>query len=258
MRMEGIHNFRDVGGQRTEDDRLVKRGMLYRSGSLADASNADLERLSALGIRTICDLRTHQERDDNPSRLPRHAGIRVLHIPVKVNRHDESGLLLRALWLLFGKARKLDYGKLARESYREYVTDFRPQFSTVMKLAADDHNLPLLIHCTAGKDRTGFACSLIQLMLGVPPEAVLDDYLRSNDHLDAFTDGMLHKLRFASLFGLSREKLLPLFEARQEYLEAAFDQIRRDYGTVSDYVREGLEVSDAQVRRLRGLLLEEG
>lgn len=256
--MEGIHNFRDVGGQRTEDDRLVKRGMLYRSGSLADASDADMERLSALGIRTICDLRTHQERDDNPSRIPRHAGIRALHVPVKVNQHDESGLLLRVLWLLFGKARRLDYGKLARESYREYVTDFRPQFSTVMKLTADDHNLPLLIHCTAGKDRTGFACSLIQLTLGVPPEAVVEDYLRSNEHLDAFTDRMLHKLRFASLFGLSREKLLPLFEARREYLEAAFDQIRDDYGTVSDYVREGLGISSKEVRRLKGLLLEDG
>ncbi len=256
--MDSVHNFRDMGGQRTEDGLLVRRGMLYRSGSLADASDADLRRLSALGIRTICDLRTHQERSNHPDRVPRHAGIRTLHLPVKVDRHDESGLLPRLLWLLFGKARQLDYGELARESYREYVTDFRPQFSTVIKLAAEGHNLPMLVHCTAGKDRTGFASALIQLALGVPREAVLEDYLRSNDHLDDFMDGMVNKLRFASAFGLSREKLLPLFEARQDYLEAAFDQIRRDYGTVSDYLRDGLGFLDEDRRRLRRLLLEEG
>ncbi len=256
--METIHNFRDVGGQRTEDGLLVRRGMVYRSGSLARASDADLERLSSLGLRTVCDLRTHQERDDHPDRIPRHRGIRSLHIPVKVNQHDESGLLLRLLWLVFGRARRLDYGEVARKSYREYVTDFSPQFSAVMKVATEPQNLPMLIHCTAGKDRTGLACGLIQLALGVSPQAVMEDYLRTNDHLDEFTEEMLNRFGFVRFFGVSREMVLPLFEARREYLEAAFDQIRRDYGTVSDYLREGLSFSDEDRRRLRRLLLEEG
>lgn len=256
--METIHNFRDVGGQRTEDGLLVRRGMVYRSGSLARASDADLERLSSLGLRTVCDLRTHQERDDHPDRIPRHRGIRSLHIPVKVNQHDESGLLLRLLWLVFGRARRLDYGEVARKSYREYVTDFSPQFSAVMKVATEPQNLPMLIHCTAGKDRTGFACSLIQLTLGVSPEVVMADYLRSNNHLDRFKEVTLYKLRFLKLFGVSKQKILPLLEARSEYLEAAWDQISQDYGSVGGYVREGLGFSDEDTRRLKRLFLEEG
>lgn len=256
--MESIHNFRDVGGCRTEEGLLVKRGVLYRSGSLAEASAADVERLTRLGIRTICDLRTYREKSNHPDRTPRHSGVRSIHIPIKVDHHNESGSISRLLWLLFGNARRLDYGKLVRKSYREYVTDFRSEFSAVLRLAAESHNLPLLIHCTAGKDRTGFACSLIQRALGVSPEHVLDEYMRSNENLDAFTEEVLNRFRFVRLFGVTREKVLPLFEARSEYLEAAFDQISRDYGTLGSYLRDGLNFSDEDRRQLKQLLLEEG
>ncbi len=255
--MERVHNFRDAGGHRTEEGLRVKRGVLYRSGNLAAASEADLQRLSSLGIRTVCDLRTYGERSNHPDRTPRHTGVRSIHIPIKVDQHNESGSISRLLWLLFGKARRLDYGDIVRKSYREYVTDFHAEFSTVLRLAAESHNLPLLIHCTAGKDRTGFACSLIQRTLGVPREQVMEDYLRSNEHLDEFTEEILNRFRFIRLFGVTRDKVLPLFEARSEYLEAAFDQIRRDYGTVGSYIRDGLSFSDQDRRRLKSLLLEE-
>lgn len=255
--MESIHNFRDVGGCRTEDGRLVRRGVLFRSGSLAATSPTDVERLAALDIRTICDLRTYGEKEDHPDRAPRHSGVRSIHIPIKVDRHNESGSIARLFWLLFGDARRLDYGKLVRKSYREYVTDFHSEFSTVLRLATESHNLPLLIHCTAGKDRTGFACALIQRALGVPPDHVMEDYMRSNEHLDAFTEEVLNRFRFVRLFGVTREKVLPLFEARTEYLEAAFDQISRDYGTIGSYLRDGLGFSDEDRRQLKKLLLEE-
>jgi len=256
--MEAIHNFRDIGGSRTVEGRRVKRGVLYRSASLAYASPADLKELSSLGIRTVCDLRTHEERNDDPDRVPRHAGVRSVHVPIQVNHHNKPGVISRIAWLLFGKARRLDYEAIARESYREYVVDFRAEFASVMKMASEDHNLPLLIHCTAGKDRTGFACSLIQLTLGVSPEVVMADYLRSNNHLDRFKEVTLYKLRFLKLFGVSKQKILPLLEARSEYLEAAWDQISQDYGSVGGYVREGLGFSDEDTRRLKRLFLEEG
>lgn len=256
--MEAIQNFRDVGGCRTVDGLLVRRGLLYRSASLAHASGADLEELSSLGVRTICDLRTYEERNEDPDRVPRHAGVRSVHIPIRVNHHKDLGMIARLLWLLFGNGRRLDYESVAIESYREYVTDFRSEFGSVIRLASESHNLPLLIHCTAGKDRTGFACSLIQRTLGVSADVVMEDYLKSNDHLDRFREVTLHRLRFLKLFGISKQKILPLLEARSDYLEAAFGQIRDVHGTLDDYVRGGLGFAERDTRRLKALLLEQG
>ena len=254
--MEAIHNFRDVGGYRTQNGLVVKRGLLYRSGSLAEASDNDLAKLSSLGIRTVCDLRTHQERRKNPDRIPGNSNVKSVHIPIKAAMHNESGAIPQLFALLFGEARRLDYAQVAKQVYREYATGFRPEFSEIIKLAAEGSNLPILIHCTAGKDRTGLACGLIQLMLGVPLELVIHDYLLTNGRLHGFKDAMLSRLRILSIFGISREKFLPLFEARSEYLEAAFDQIRHEYGTVKNYVRDGLGFSDKDRLGLKDLLLE--
>jgi protein-tyrosine phosphatase len=252
--MDRIHNFRDLGGHRTADGRQVKRGLLYRSASLADASDADLRALSALGIRTVCDLRTVQERADDPDRLP--DGISSLHLPIKVKSHNESGLLLQLAGWLFGGARRFKAGDGLSGFYREYVTDFRPIFSQVIRLAAERDNLPLLIHCTAGKDRTGFACALLQLLLGVPREAVMREYLLSNEHLGEFRAEQLRRFRFLRLIGLSQERIMPFLEVRQEYLEAALEQIARDWGDVENYAREGLGLSVEDRLKLSTLLLE--
>ena len=254
--MKRIENFRDFGGYRTQNGLIVKRGMLYRSGSLAKASDDDLAKLSSLGIRTVCDLRTHQERSNNPDRIPGNSNVKSIHIPIKVTMHNESGVISQLFALLFGEARRLDYAQVAKQIYREYAVDFRPEFSEIIKLAAEGSNLPILIHCTAGKDRTGLACGLIQLMLGVPLESVTQDYLLTNGRLHEFKDAMLNRLRFLSIFGISRQKFLPLFEARSEYLEAAFDQMRHEYGTVENYVRDGLGFSDKDRLGLKDLLLE--
>ena len=254
--MEAIQNFRDIGGCRTTNGLVVRRGAVYRSASLAYASDSDLRELASLGVRTVCDLRTHEERTESPDRIPRHEGVRSLHIPIEVNHHTALGPIARLMWLLSGKAGRLDYEEIARESYREYVVDFRSEFASVIKLASEPHNLPLLIHCTAGKDRTGFICAVLQLTLGVPQEAVMEHYLQSNDHLDRFRKVTLDRVRFLKVFGVSKQKILPLLEVRSEYLEAALDQIRSDYGTVRDYVLEGLGLSDDDVGHLKRLLLK--
>jgi protein-tyrosine phosphatase len=130
-------------------------------------------------------------------------------------------------------------------------------FSEILRLVSDSHNLPILIHCAAGKDRTGFACSLIQLALGVPLELVVQDYLQSNDHLGQLRDDVLNRLKIFSILGVSRQKLFPLFEARREYIEAAFGQIEEDYPSLEDYIRQGLGLSDPDLLRLNDVLLEE-
>lgn len=254
--LESIHNFRDFGGYKTQNGLMLKRGLLYRSASLERASDNDLKKLSALGIQTIIDLRTNKEKQKNPDRSPENSPLKFIHIPIKVKMHNESGFIWQLLSLLFGKARKIDYHEAMKVIYREYITNFRSQFSEIIMLVSDSRNLPLLIHCVGGKDRTGFACSLIQLILGVPVETVMHDYLKTNDHSHELKDEIQKRLKKFSSFGVAIEKFFPLLEARKEYLEAAFNQMRNDFGTVDDYIRDGLNFSDEDRLNLKDLLLE--
>lgn len=255
--MESIHNFRDFGGYKTLNGSMIKKGLLFRSGSLANISDDDMLQLSELGIRTICDLRSSREKRDQPGTIPDNWGGKYFHIPINGGMQPESGYISQLYSLLFGEARKLNFKDVAIQAYRKYVTDFHAEISEIIKLTSVGENLPILIHCTAGKDRTGFACSLIQLLLEVPFELVMQDYLRTNNHLHEFREGILKKLKLLFLIGVPKQKFIPLFEARSEYLGAAYDQIRHDYGTVDDYFREGLGFSDQDRYRLNNLLIGE-
>ena len=241
--MDAIYNFRDWGGIRTLKGSLVRTGLLYRSGSLDRASPADLSRIAGLGIRTIVDLRTRRERSSGPDRLPDGQAIRYIHIPLKTSMVNEDGPLTLLYSLLSGKISRLDFAALSAASYHELVTCFQPEFSQIIRLLAEKENLPLLIHCTAGKDRTGYACALIQALLGLPEEIIFWDYLRSNDLLVDYRETMLRRLRIFALFGARRAKFMPVFEVRRTYLETAFGQIEQDYGDVRRYVCQGLGVS---------------
>ncbi len=254
--MDSIYNFRDFGGYATQHGGHIKKGLLYRSGNLARVSARDSETFAALGIRTVCDLRTHGERRKYPDRLPADAEIRTVHLPVQGKNHNDSAYIIRLFSMIFGQARRTQYAEELKDFYQEYVSDFRAELSTVLKLAAERENLPLLIHCTAGKDRTGVACGLLQLLLGMSSELALRDYLLSNERLQGFQEMMIRRFRILKLFGVSIQRFSPLFEARQEYWEAAFAQIRRDYGSVDAYIRDGLGVSDDERRQLAALLLE--
>ncbi len=254
--MEKIYNFRDVGGYHTQDGSVIRKGLIYRSGSLDKASDSDLQKLSKLGIRTVCDLRTFQEKERWPDRFPRNSHVKALHFPIKVSSHNESPFIFQLFSLLFGEARKLNYAQATEDAYREYVTDFGREFSQILKLAAEASNLPMLIHCTAGKDRTGFACSLLYLMLGLPQETILADYLLTNQYLKQFKMETLSKLKMFFLLGISREKFMPLLDARSEYLLAAFDQIHREYGTIDSYFQDALGIRAEERIRLQEVLLD--
>jgi len=256
--MQSIHNFRDFGGYPTRDGAAIKRGVLYRSGSMANACAADLEQLSSLNIRTVIDLRTEKEQERGPDRIPVTAQGHSVHLPIKVSNHIESGYLMHLGSLLKDGIRTFDFARAFIVAYQEYARDFVQEFSEVIRLASDEENLPILIHCTAGKDRTGFACSLIQLILGVPTDLVLYDYLLSNAHLDTFTDETLHRIRFLRFLGLTRERLMPLFEARREFIQAAWNQMNASFGGVQGYVEDGLGFSPVEQTNLRRLLLSHG
>ena len=255
IELEGAFNFRDFGGYKIQNGTNIKTGLLYRSESLARLTNNDLKVIESLGIKVVCDLRAHDEVRKEPDRIPNNSGLKSVHIPMKSKRHYELSLIPRIFALISGKARKIDFEKVLIDIYQEFVTDFTDEFSSILKLISDSNNLPILIHCKGGKDRTGFACALIQLILDVPMELVEQDYLLTNDCFEDTIDELMNRFKYLSIFGVTKEKLLPFFEARKEYLESALDQIKKDFGTVGNYVESGLSFSAEDKFMLKKLLV---
>jgi len=256
IELEGAFNFRDFGGYNTQNGTKIKTGLLYRSESLARLTDNDLKKIESLGIKVICDLRAHDEKRKEPSRFPNNSGVKSVHIPMKSKRHNELGLIQRMFALITGKARKINFEKVMIEIYQEFVTDFTQEFSAILKLITYSKNLPILIHCKGGKDRTGFACALIQLILETSLELVEQDYLLTNKCFQEIKENYLSRFKYLSMFGVTREKLLPFFEARKDYLEAALNQVQKDYGTINNYVQKGLGFSEIEKNKLRNSLLE--
>jgi protein-tyrosine phosphatase len=242
--MQAINNFRDFGGYRTNNGMRLKKGLLYRSGDLSKATDADLEHIASLGIKTICDLRSEGERKREPDRVPAAKPFTFFNIPMRpiVDYHARS--LGRLLSLMFGSERKMDYVAESYQAYREYATSYLPLLKALFKRISNPENLPVLIHCSAGKDRTGVVSSLIQLVLGVSVETAMDDYLKTNGNLSAYTEDIFRRLSKLSYFGVPWKRLyIPLFDARADFLNAALEQVKKEFGAVDEWFRRGLGFS---------------
>ncbi len=246
--LEGAPNFRDLGGYTTADGRRVRHGQLFRSGVLSDLSDADLAVLTGLRIATVVDLRSRTEIETRPNRLP--PGAAVVEVPV----HDVSmSPTTIAQRLEAGDTTGLG-AEMLLTGNRTFARDLRGAFATVLALATDERRRPMVFHCTAGKDRTGFAAAMVLLALGVPRATVVDDYLFSNACLADRHAAILARVspRLTDV-----EPLRAMLEVRREYLEAGLDAIVDDHGSIDAYLRDALGLRDADRARFQAQLLED-
>jgi protein-tyrosine phosphatase len=211
---------------------------------------------AGLGIRTIYDFRTEAERLDRPDRVPpgaRHVVADVLedmtgHTPGRIMETMRNP---RAAGAAFGDGKGV---AMFVDQYRDFVRlrSAREAFRRAFLGVVEDPSGAALIHCTGGKDRTGWAVASLQLMLGVPRELVDADFLASNQYL---------KPGFESLFsdfearGGDPDVLGSFLWVRPEYLEAALDEMRRSYGTIECYFANGLRLGDDGLEALRATFL---
>ncbi|MFJ7152541.1 tyrosine-protein phosphatase [Streptomyces sp. NPDC100445] len=254
--LSGVRNFRDVGGLPTTDGRRVRHGVLFRSGHLAHATEDDAEFLASLGLHTVFDFRNAaDQRLEGPDvELP---GVRNVNLPLsdpadgaefwKMVR-DGDLEQLRAI---------LDGGKGAARmtaSYRKIVKERTAEHSRVLHALADD-SVPALMHCAAGKDRAGISIAVTLLALRVERDAIVADYLESNARHRRYKvrrSGSADTAYTPEVMAL----LDPLFDARAEYLEAAFRSIEETWGDVDTYLLRGLGLSPDTRARLRERLLD--
>lgn len=256
VRLHGAPNLRDLGGRRTADGRVVRFGRLYRSGALSTLTDADVTTLAGLGLRTVVDFRLAAEvSDGGADRLP--PGLSPLSLPVGGGSLD--GFYALAKSGDFGRAEAVLGDGRAAESmarmYRGFTAndDERAGFAAALATIGESDRLPLLFHCTAGKDRAGWLAAVLLRILGVPDEDVMADFLLSNQYFLPVADGQLGALGFAP------EQLAvfqPMLEQRPEYLAAAFAEAEERYGSFEEFIHKGLDFPATAVAGLRDRLLE--
>jgi len=252
VEMDGASNFRDLGGYATEDGHHVRWGLFFRSDDLSELSDADLERLRGLGIRLVCDFRGADERAAAPDRLPAVDPPAVAELAI--SDPSFSGQALRES-ITSGDA-DLDLRAVLVEANRLFATRFAPQYAAMFDRITRPENLPALLHCTAGKDRTGFASALVLRSLGVPMQTVGEDFLLTNTYTAAKIDRTLWMIRLVSLFRADPERIRPALGVEPEYLEAAFAEITAGWGSFDAYRRDALGLDDERMAAFRALALE--
>lgn len=246
--LEGGVNFRDLGGYTTNDGRRLRWGRVYRTGTLAKLTPHDIEVVAQLGIKLVCDLRTADEVSAAPEPLD---GVDNFHMSIE----EENATPARLRALLFDRKRLPD---LMLKFYTEVAIDKNAAiFGNVFQRLADPANLPMLIRCTAGKDRTGITVALLLLGLGVAEETVIADYSLSNLYFEDFQAFAQQAIKPLRVVGISVRDLQPLLVADPNTLRRTIAYVRNEYGSVEAYLRDKASVDAATLERVRDNLLEE-
>lgn len=246
-------NLRDLGGYRTTDGRSVKWGLLYRGGALDKLSAEDQHSLQRLQLQRVVDLRSRQEISDAPDRLPPKLMKRRVEMPISAGNLDIRELTRR---LHSGDTADLQLDDMLVSVNTQFVREQSPIFRAWLHGLLDEQGTPVLYHCTAGKDRTGFASAIVLLALGVPEATVMEDYLKSNRYLAQKNQQIVEQVRVNSKGRADLAALQPLLGVEPRYLQAAFAAMREQYGSVENYLREGLGVDAAFRSRLQSKFLE--
>jgi protein-tyrosine phosphatase len=242
--LEGAVNFRDLGGYPAGRGRRTRWRRAFRADNLGALTSADLARLAEIDLGGLVDFRIGLERRAHPDRLPEGARARRLELGFL-----PAGTLEMLARVRAGAITVAEIEAEVQTHYRRFVTDHADTFREMIVFAADPANYPLLIHCTSGKDRTGFASAILLSAVGAPREVVEQDYLLTN-----------HYIRDVShLFGpdTPREVIGWLLSAQPGYIRAALDEIDSRYGSIDGYLARALGVDEATRERLVELMTEE-
>ncbi len=254
--LSSVPNLRDLGGYRTAGGHVVRRGLVFRSDQLHRLAAGDLAAISALGIRSVVDLRMDEERIARPSELP--AGALATTLDVLADSVQAGGDPIGALFTRPAEANAALAGgrvhAVFEEIYRSFVTmpSARRAYRALFETLAVPARLPLLFHCTTGKDRTGWGAAVLLSLLGVARVDVESDYLRSNDYVPSRHQSTMDALVRA---GADASIVSAIFAVRREYLAAAFDEVDTRFGSIEGYATEGLGLDARSVDALRAACL---
>jgi len=243
--MQGTPNFRDFGGYRTADGRQVKWGFLFRSGQLAALSDQDVDLLGSLELDLVCDFRRLEEQQSDPSRLPEQQRPRIASLPIIPG--SNARFFEEADNELGGRDAMFDF---MLEINRDFAEGQNSTYARMFKEILDVDDARFLVHCAAGKDRTGFAAALILLALGVPRDVVMRDYMLTARFFDPLREIDRLQQKYA-MEHMDHESIMPMLEVHEDYLARALEVIEQNYESVEAYLAEALGVGPAELAELR-------
>jgi protein-tyrosine phosphatase len=257
VELSGQSNFRDLGGHPSRDGRRVRWGELYRSGELSELSDDDVDKLAALGIRTVIDLRSQREVESKgPDRVPPGASV----VSLSIDPGDLTPMVGPGFATGDFSTVPVD---LLDQINREYIRDWKHQLAALLRVVADPANRPVVFHCTQGKDRAGISAAMVLSALDVSWEGVVEDYLLSNVQRRELAEAGLNQLRrkAARQRGIDPEdvdlsNIRGLFFVDASYLGAARDEIAMLFGSVESFLFEGIGCSESMRSKLQQDLLE--
>ena len=250
--LEGAINFRDLGGYEAADGRTVKWGVVFRSGTLARLTDRDHERLTRLGLRLVFDLRTLDEQQRQPSRLPADGDHEALSLPIWPKADSDLEVLLRGgrIWERVD-ATDISADHMQRimcKFYRSYALDHVAEYGTLLQRLAKLGDRSAIIHCAAGKDRTGFGAALLLRLLGVSMEQIVDDFQLTNRLVPVWVE--------QNHGGDVPPHIDAILWSNPDFILSAFSAIDDRYGSFDTYLSNALALSDREREALRTNLLE--
>jgi protein-tyrosine phosphatase len=226
--LEGASNARDLGGYATADGGHVKWSMIFRMGDLNELTDADLRYLEQIPIKTIIDFRDSSEIVSSPDKVPASL-VNQFSVPIQPGNVID-----------FHRITPEVAPHILEDINKMLVTDFQSEYKAFFQILMNENNAPLLFHCSAGKDRTGFGSVLFLASLGVDKETIIQDYLLSKKYVEEkYSD-----------FVAANPVLEPLMTVKREYIEAALDLIDKEYGGIGNYLTNYLQVDTLKMRKI--------
>ena len=249
----GAHNFRDLGGYKTEDGRRIKWGKIYRSDNLHSLTDEDVKYLSRLNIKSVVDFRSDEERESEPDRLTPDMTQVLLPIKFQPKELDDETLKNLMKNLTFGT---LDSSNLLTDFNIVIVKDFADEYKKFFRHVIENNAEPIVFHCTAGKDRAGFASAMILTVLGVPREKVIEDYLLTNTYVKDHVDSEMLEIELKTFFRADTDNLRKINLVAERYIQAAFDTIDSEWGGMDNYISTALSLTEEDILKLQNFYLE--
>jgi len=252
-KFDNIVNFRDFGGYATHDGRQLKPAKLFRSANFHRSNPTDLSRLAQLDIRLLVDLRYAPERAKQPNKWPDKSQTRVLPFE-DIGGLRDPDIAPHEAFTKNDLREAEDARNYMIKSYTARPSDpgFVSIFSQTLKHMAETGD-NIVIHCAAGKDRTGTLAAIIHSALGVDSETIMQDYMLTMKAVDieSFLKPAAQMMAQRYNRDYSLESLRPMFGVEPSYLESSLGAI----GDMQAYIRDELEISEAELRALRAQYL---
>jgi protein-tyrosine phosphatase len=242
--LQGAANFRDLGGYETKDGHHVKWNEIYRSADISKLTDADLVILKDKKITYDVDLRGHQESAQAPDKL--NPGTDYILCPAGSDNMDWLKTVAKL------KGNQADSIMLIYYRNTDSLTArYKPFFNKLLGLPADQG---LVFHCSAGKDRTGIGAALFLYSLGVPYDTIMSDYLASNYYRQNVNAKLVDQMvKYAHI---DEQVAKSMAGVKTEFLDATFDAITKQYGSVDNYLKTQIGLDDQKIALLKKKFLE--